>query len=187
MSGVLDADSFFLLRKKDRIHNGVRYLGAEYKSLKNSFLDDVFLRNIGYVNCPYPNPNYSKCGGSHSGMPNNVGGLIYSDIIRGNIYYAPGMDTTLLHYMLTDVKNLNGQSSSQPSISIYPNPASDQIALSGFEHLVTAQFIDLQGRTVATRSITPAQLSVDFLQTGVYVVRFIGKDGTSYTLRLVKR
>lgn len=187
ISGVPDAsvDSFFRVRKKDYVNNGVRYLGCEYLSLKNSFEGSTFLRNIGYRNCPYPSPNFSKCSGGLAGMPNDVVSIGYKDNIRGLINYIPGADTSFLHFVLTSVSEVESRNAQLP-IPIYPNPVIEGFTIPEFEKLTSFQIIDYQGKLVHQGVVSSANVDVSFLKSGLYVARFTQIDGSVSITKLVK-
>ncbi|MFK7925112.1 MAG: T9SS type A sorting domain-containing protein [Bacteroidia bacterium] len=65
-------------------------------------------------------------------------------------------------------------------IDIYPNPAQDQLIVANqFNESVQMSLLDLQGRTVLSEQINPAQntLKLADLPRGLYIISFRMKDG----------
>ena len=70
------------------------------------------------------------------------------------------------------INNLNAE----PAITVFPNPASQQISISGltYGHNLDVQIIDLQGRIISAQNILADNLisiSVSTLTTGMYLVK----------------
>jgi len=66
-------------------------------------------------------------------------------------------------------------------ISMYPNPASGKIFLSGIKAAVTVRVQDLQGRTVHTQTANEATTTIDMtgLAKGTYMIRVEAQDGVA--------
>lgn len=74
------------------------------------------------------------------------------------------------------------------AISVYPNPASDVINISGGD-VKTVSFADINGRTVKSLNVnsTQATISVSDLSTGVYMMTIETADGATTTKKLLKK
>ena len=76
------------------------------------------------------------------------------------------------------------------NLSIYPNPASSMVTLSVSEILAGAEvtIVDLNGRTVATFTLTDSKASFDVssMAKGAYFVRIIGEQATTVRKLIVK-
>ena len=76
------------------------------------------------------------------------------------------------------------------NLSIYPNPANSMVTISVSEQLAstTATVIDLNGRTVATFTLTDntATFDVSSLAKGAYFVRITGEQATTVRKLIVK-
>ncbi|WP_375378214.1 T9SS type A sorting domain-containing protein [Hymenobacter cellulosilyticus] len=75
----------------------------------------------------------------------------------------------------------------QPSaLSLYPNPATNQVTLPGLAVGTRVQLLDAVGRTVhATTVDTNASISLRDVAPGWYVVRATNGQGGQYTGRLM--
>ncbi len=74
------------------------------------------------------------------------------------------------------------------AISVYPNPASDVINISGAD-VKTVSFADINGRTVKSLNVnsTQATISISDLSTGVYMMTIETADGATTTKKLLKK
>jgi len=76
------------------------------------------------------------------------------------------------------------------NISLYPNPASNQLTInSGDIVLQEAVIYDITGRALQTLSLqtTNTQLNIQHLKAGNYVLQLIDNNGNSITKRFIKR
>ncbi len=74
-------------------------------------------------------------------------------------------------------------------ITIYPNPASNQVFVSGPETGFQLRLFDLQGRVVLTAATSSdrLELAIDQLKRGVYTIEVLFTDGRRTAQRLLKQ
>lgn len=72
-------------------------------------------------------------------------------------------------------------------ISVYPNPFTDVITISGDMEPQSVSVYDTSGRTVKEVKSPEKAISLQELNAGVYMIRLIMKDGTSKTVKAVKK
>ncbi|WP_456458314.1 Ig-like domain-containing protein [Reichenbachiella sp.] len=73
------------------------------------------------------------------------------------------------------------------SISVFPNPTSDWLAVSGLtDRYAQLSLLDLEGRVVLSQAIEPAQrIHVTDLKAGIYMLQLVQKDITTTTKILI--
>ena len=99
----------------------------------------------------------------------------------------------------TNLRTRHSARSAEPqtnthSLTVYPNPTNDllHIELAGGAGIANATLYDLQGRTVRTRFIAPANsqtatVDVRGVPAGVYMLRVTDGEGKEYEGKVVKR
>jgi aminopeptidase N len=78
------------------------------------------------------------------------------------------------------------ESTSQRTVTLYPNPVHDQLFLTLPETKATVSIMDVSGRKISEQRITQPQIDVQQLPQGIYFVQVITGDHTQ-TLRFVKQ
>ena len=65
-------------------------------------------------------------------------------------------------------------------LTVYPNPATDEISVKGLKENASLTLVDAQGKTVATAAVEPgvASLSVANVNAGVYFLHIASANGT---------
>lgn len=74
--------------------------------------------------------------------------------------------------------------------SFYPNPVADKLVISAgdFSKVKNVQIYDASGKTVYKSSATPsAEINVQNLSAGLYVVQMVRKNGTVVTQKIIKQ
>lgn len=74
--------------------------------------------------------------------------------------------------------------------SFYPNPVADKLVISAgdFSKVKNVQIYDASGKTVYKSSATPsAEINVQSLSAGLYVVQMVRKNGTVVTQKIIKQ
>ena len=73
------------------------------------------------------------------------------------------------------------------NISVFPNPASEQIHFSQLEHISTIELTDMQGRFLDRIADPGAEFSLDVsgYSEGIYLCRVSDKQGRSKTLKII--
>ncbi len=105
---------------------------------------------------------------------------------QGNLYIADENDNRIRKVTyVTGLSNIDAAS----QIIVFPNPAQNQFTVSftNPKNYAAIQLTDLQGRIlteeVASSSLTT--VATDYLQTGIYLVRVVKRDGTFVTKKIV--
>lgn len=80
------------------------------------------------------------------------------------------------------------QSNAAPPISLYPNPAKDNLYINGIQKYYFLQVIDMKGNTVLQQSATPANrlLDISKLSRGNYLLRLTSNSAVQ-TFKFVKQ
>ncbi|WKZ66616.1 MAG: FG-GAP-like repeat-containing protein [Flavobacteriales bacterium] len=65
----------------------------------------------------------------------------------------------------------------EPSFSIAPNPATEQVTLSGYDPMAPVEVLDATGKLVWSGRVAAGRLSVSALPQGAYLVRVLQPDG----------
>ncbi|MFN4123061.1 MAG: T9SS type A sorting domain-containing protein [Flavobacteriales bacterium] len=80
-------------------------------------------------------------------------------------------------YYLHEINTVGMQTVAQPEVSIYPNPANNQIFLKGLNSPSNIQLMDLQGKIVQQwHQVTDGVLELDHHHPGIYFMRAINKS-----------
>jgi Secretion system C-terminal sorting domain len=78
---------------------------------------------------------------------------------------------------------------SNESIGIYPNPASNQVTLSGFDeekHIGTlVTFTDVSGKVVKSQVLHDDELDIQDLSNGIYFVRGVHENAELFNTKLI--
>ena len=92
---------------------------------------------------------------------------------------------TVIHFVTsTKIRDFNQE------ISVYPNPATATLNLSGTETMdFTATITDIMGKVIRTERILNSQHSIDVsgLSSGIYLLRLQTLSGATKTVKFVKR
>lgn len=75
---------------------------------------------------------------------------------------------------------------SKASVSVYPNPFSDVLKISDVKGVKSVSISDVAGRLVKTMKAS-AELNVSDLKTGLYMVTLNMEDGSSKTIKAIKK
>jgi PKD repeat protein len=86
----------------------------------------------------------------------------------------------------TGIKDVGGAFS---SVSIYPNPAQDQLTITHLPQGTTVEVLDITGRLLKRVESGNAELHINIegLSAGVHLLRFTDKDGRRGSSMFVKR
>ena len=78
--------------------------------------------------------------------------------------------------LVRDVTAVNDLSSDSQSITLYPNPASSEIFISGFEGRQTVEIYSISGVRVMKTSVENGSvINISNLRQGIYIVKVDGK------------
>ncbi|MEO6282013.1 MAG: T9SS type A sorting domain-containing protein [Dyadobacter sp.] len=113
--------------------------------------------------------------------------FVDSSPTEGNNLYRLKMIDTDGTFAYSKIVNVN--MGSDPTVGIYPNPATDKISLD-VQDLLNAKSIlisDLSGKKVyASENVSGSEISVKHLSAGLFLVKIIKKDGSMVSRKLVK-
>lgn len=100
---------------------------------------------------------------------------------------APLADQTVVLSSIAPMTFVGLEENSTISFNAYPNPAEDQLTVTGSFETATAEIIDQSGRIVHTEIISNgATINLSALNTGMYMLK-VSNNGTSTTKSIVKR
>lgn len=103
-----------------------------------------------------------------------VSGALNTDVTQKLILSAVQPDGVA---SLTEAGELN--------VSIYPNPTTGIINISGLTSEAVVTITDLQGKTVYSNTVSNGQIAINEFQAGVYVMEVVSAEGKA-TQRIVK-
>lgn len=85
------------------------------------------------------------------------------------------------------VTQVLGTAQAPAEVSIYPNPASNQVTIQPMGSYTSMRIVDMNGRVIRTAAIQGAEvsMSVEALAKGTYIIVLSGPDGT-ITRKLIK-
>ncbi len=119
----------------------------------------------------------------HDKIYYNTSGIWYTSIYAGSLMIRP---------VFGDAQFLTGvsETGSLPELSVFPNPANDQITIGGLDAITQyeATLIDVSGRTVMNQSVNASAntLDVSALAQGMYVLNVTDEFGIrSGTQRII--
>ena len=97
-------------------------------------------------------------------------------IQRLEISYA---ETPNPHYAVEEIDNIEAK--------IYPNPTNSIVNISG-ENIVNVEVVNIMGQVVMSKLCDTDETSIDIsnLNSGVYLIKMITKDGKEFAERIVK-
>ena len=137
--------------------------------------------------------SWSVTGPAGLSAPDTVNGVLTSAQRTPDIAYADGVfhivwsepNTGQVRYRSARLVNTAGLPEAGPvePVRAAPNPATDQVRVSGGPW-TTATFHDLQGRTVARRTVLHGRIDLLGLAPGTYTVRLRGRSKEAGTFRL---
>ena len=87
-----------------------------------------------------------------------------------------------------DVNNLaTSEVDTKDSIKVYPNPFHDVITISEIRNVKTVHVMDASGRLVKTIEKPTAQLQLGDLKSGMYILQLAHRDGTTTSVKVIKK
>ena len=123
---------------------------------------------------------------STTGLPTQT---YFYDIVADNnnvIYLATG-DGVYKNMASTDVKEI---SSCKNDISVYPNPATDEIVFtisnSFKSNIINIKIFDVTGKLCKTENLITNRLDISSLGKGIYFVNILLEDQTMVTKKIIK-
>lgn len=115
----------------------------------------------------------------------------YYDLANGSLplFVHSTLDVTILGALNHIVVVLNSEQPDEylsvnenelAGLTVYPNPATDEISVKGLKENAALTLVDAQGKTVATAAVEPgvASMSVANVNAGVYFLHIASANGT---------
>jgi hypothetical protein len=107
-------------------------------------------------------------------------------------------DANTIHYYRVLQTDIDGKSSiskivvlnstGTQGVSIYPNPVTDKMQVTGLQNFNEFTIINIEGKIMKKQKLTarPQSISVQYLQPGMYLLKLIGNSQTQ-TLKFLKK
>ena len=94
--------------------------------------------------------------------------------------------STVASFTTTDGEGIDGVDGM--NVTLYPNPATDQVTVGGIVGAATVEVVDINGRTVSTANTTNGNttLNVSGMAKGTYFVRITGEQASAVRKLIVK-
>ncbi|MCB9225376.1 MAG: CocE/NonD family hydrolase [Crocinitomicaceae bacterium] len=73
-----------------------------------------------------------------------------------------------------------------PSFNIYPNPANNELNITGITDIESYKLVDLSGKLVEQGQLNQSILSIDHLEAGVYIISLKDKSGNWHQQKFTK-
>ena len=110
----------------------------------------------------------------------------FGEDINGELYIANIQNGNI--YKIID-SSLNTSSFDKTSISVYPNPASDELFIKNENNieLSSVKITDLTGKTVLNQSSQLSSITISNLSKGMYFVTVETKIGNTVTSKIIKQ
>ena len=196
------------------LDNGVRIctdkMGSVY--IAGNFMDSMTFDNNTVYSQGQPNIfiaradsllNFNwatECGGPGfdeiSGIRANALGLFLTGDFKGTGVFGPSLslmgdssDIFVARIYGIDTVEAVANVSNMPGVKLFPNPAGDEIQISGVSNGTIYTIYDISGRIIMTGNTgTANKISVSGLEQGMYFIRFTekGNAGRAQTLRFIK-
>jgi hypothetical protein len=102
---------------------------------------------------------------------------------EGSVLYLDDMKITYGFTMGTE------ETPDQPEISLFPNPATDEMTLLGYnpKRPYGYHLTGIDGKIIQSGTLTDNTLDVNFLQTGLYILTLINDEGLTSKHKFVKQ
>ena len=160
------------------VTGGIVYRGTDQPGLQGLyFFGDVCSGLLGTIDSSGTLVQHGTFGGSWVAFGEDVNKELYVVSIGGSIFKI--VDTTIIG--TNDFNN--------PESSIVPNPASDKVQISLENDIINSiKIIDLKGSvllSVENISTSARTLSLENLSGGIYLVRIMSENGSTFIKKLV--
>lgn len=129
----------------------------------------------------------------------DISGQTSIDLPNGNYTYQIAVNNTTVRenaaFLITgndlaEVVSLNATaifSNWQKTIKIWPNPATKSIFVTEVGVITEIEIFDIAGNLIFSTQENKKSIDVSHLQAGLYVIRATPKDGSTVTLRFIKK
>ena len=107
----------------------------------------------------------------------NVGGYsATTDSVEGNFTIT-----------IEDQVVLGTSDATKQNVSVYPNPFKDTLSLSRSENVKSITIVDMNGRLVQTVASPKSSIDTNKLNIGLYLVTIYFNDGSSKSMKVIKK
>lgn len=123
---------------------------------------------------------------------NNNAPTVTFNATAGTTYYVllTGYSATQLGYYTISTSGTLGTSNvvaEEDKVAVYPNPFTDFVNISDVKDLKALTVVDMSGRLVKTIANPGRQVNLSELKSGVYILKLDYKDGTSKTVKAIRK
>ncbi|MBS1548583.1 MAG: T9SS type A sorting domain-containing protein [Bacteroidetes bacterium] len=136
------------------------------------------------VDLPNINQNAKQTGSYNFTAPSTgvyyFGFNVYSDTNQYNLYVDD------IH-VVTSTMGTSELANAKEGIKIYPNPFADVLTISDVKNVKTITVADASGRLVKTINKPSNELQLGDLKTGMYLLTLEFKDGSTKTIKAMKK
>ena len=139
-------------------------------------------RNTAGSNFPYTTPELSITGHSFNGYPQ-----YYYYFYNWTLSTKCESARTLVTATVDSACMSTNETDAKEQISVYPNPFSDVLYIKNIKDVASVSVTDMSGRTVKVFAKATEQLQLSDLKTGMYLVTLKMKDGSTQTVKAIKR
>lgn len=167
-------------------YNGVQLEQISLESVGNNWELNTLLKGIGAYSSPFPTMSFENCQ-IIDGALGSVNTLqCYADPIRGNINFGGStMDcSTLLTVNTIPIK----PSETTEKVVIFPNPVQNVLSFKlPSKYLKYILITNMLGQVVLQKTnFQASQLDVSLLESGTYVIMFVGLEGKNVYSKFIK-
>ncbi len=151
-----------------------------------------------YLNCQNDGGTYSGSGGSigYSSVPGSVGrkdsntglpALYFKGTVDDIYYWDRALVSTDIDTLCNNILSIEEAESQNPALTLIPNPASDEVAISGLDKNSSAPFtiVNVQGKIVKEGVLTESKINISDLNEGIYYIS-IDSQSSSKVLKFIK-
>jgi hypothetical protein len=72
-------------------------------------------------------------------------------------------------------------------VQVFPNPATDQVTITGVEDFASVQVFNNMGQLVLLQENSSQRLNISELSSGIYNLTILDEKGQRYYTKLIKR
>src|SRR5690606_23873164 len=137
--------------------------------------------------------NTSGTGYADAGCPgNNNAPTVTFNATAGTTYYVllTGYNASQLGNFTISTSGTLGTSNvvaDRDEVSVYPNPFTDVVNISDAKDLKSLSVVDMSGRMVKTIANPGRQINLSELKAGLYILKLDYKNGTSKSVKAIKK
>ncbi len=114
-----------------------------------------------------------------------ISSTIHSDGAHSEWYWAREFGDAY-EWLFADIGLTISEELHTSAFSVYPNPSSDSISITGFKSISNIQIKDVTGRNVLSVSGSFSNIDISFLPNGKYFLEILSKDNKTEIIHLNK-